>query len=566
MATGTTFKRIATAIHILSTQGFVGLISRLKRKRREWEERRRYRNWQQAEADLFGQAGVSDPSAIERLRTKPLISILLPVYNIDAKWLRCCIDSVLEQTYEKWELCIADDASDLPHVASVLNEYARSDPRIKIVFRRENGHISASSNSALEMASGELCVLLDHDDELSRDALFWVAHELDQHPDAQMIYSDEDLLDTHGRRYSPSFKPDFSRDLLYSLNLVTHLCAYRTPILRRIGGFRVGFEGSQDYDVALRVLEQIQEDQIRHIPKILYHWRVIEGSVALSGEAKPYAHERAREAIREHILKLGKTASVKPSDENLHRVTYEIPVPRPSLSIFLIGPDQGCPVERPDFLTEINAAQSGEVCRIGGDTGLANQLNTAVYDSEGSVIIFLRNGPIPADREWLDELTGFAMQPEIGCVGGKVVNEIGEVVAGGLVLGGDRIVNTAHAEFPPAALGNMYRNCVIGNFSAVSLWAMAMRREVFDGVGGFDSTNLSNHFLDADICLRLRENGFRIVHTPYARFCTRNRFNVHSAPSEEEIAYFSKRWGHVLSQDPFGNPNLKPDGTFSINA
>ena len=217
----------------------------------------------------------------------PLISVILPVYNVDEKWLRKCIDSVCKQSSRNWELCIADDASTAKHIRPLLEEYASKDPRIKVVFRETNGHISAASNSALELASGEFCLLLDHDDELSPDALFWVATEIDEHPDVAMIYSDEDLIDENGKRTAPKFKPDFCRDLLYSLNLVTHLSAYRTEILRAIGGFRVGIEGSQDYDLALRVVERIAETQIRHIPRILYHWRAIPGSVAWTAVRNP---------------------------------------------------------------------------------------------------------------------------------------------------------------------------------------------------------------------------------------------------------------------------------------
>lgn len=550
-------RKIKKAIFIYSEFGYSGLFRHLRIRRRIQSEKKSYRKWLRT----IDRQRYAETAKFART---PLISVIVPVYNIDEKWLRRCIDSVREQTYENWELCIADDRSDRPHIAAVLSEYAGSDPRIKVVFREENGHISAASNTALELAAGEFCVLLDHDDELSKDALYWVVHELNEYHDAQMIYSDEDLLDTRGRRYSPSFKPDFSRDLLYSLNLVTHLSAYRTELLRKIGGFRIGLEGSQDYDLALRVVKQIRADQIRHICKVLYHWRVIEGSVATSPDAKPYAHERARQAIRHHLENLGIKASVTPEEGNLHRVRYEVPVPSPAVSVFLVTPGDR-DAEIPEYFSALDYQGKIDVFRVGKDPNLAGQLNEAVESANGSVIVFLCDNLIAANSDWLNELVGFAIQPEIGCVGGKVVNELCDVVSGGLVLGGDEMVNIAHGGYPADAHGNMGRNLVIGNYSAVSLSVMAMQREVFDDIGGFDARNLSQHFLDADICLRLREKGFRIVHSPYALFrCAKSTNRKGRTPSASEIDYFSKKWRNTLAQDPFCNPNLSPDGMFSI--
>ena len=189
----------------------------------------------------------------------------------------------------------------------------------------------------MKIAIGEFCVLLDHDDELSEDALFYVAKEINDFPETEMIYSDEDLISAKGRRFEPKFKPDWSRDLFYSLNLITHLSAYKTEVLQKIGGFTIGLEGSQDYDLALRVIEEIPEKHIRHIPKILYHWRVIKGSVAYSGDEKPYAHDAARRAIGAHLERCGKKASVEQTIYNLHRVRYELPENLPKVSLILIA-------------------------------------------------------------------------------------------------------------------------------------------------------------------------------------------------------------------------------------
>ncbi len=219
----------------------------------------------------------------------PLISVLLPVYNTPLRWLKRVIETVLGQAYPKWELCIADDASPDPQVRKTIESYAAGDPRIKVVFRPSNGHIVAATNSALELATGSFVALLDHDDELRPHALLEMAREIMGNPEAALIYSDEDHLDEAGVRYAPYFKPDFNYDLLLSQNCVCHLGVYRADLVRQLGGFRAGTEGAQDWDLALRVFEAVGRDRIHHIPKILYHWRSIEGSTARGVSEKSYA-------------------------------------------------------------------------------------------------------------------------------------------------------------------------------------------------------------------------------------------------------------------------------------
>ncbi|MEY2560581.1 MAG: hypothetical protein QOG51_996, partial [Verrucomicrobiota bacterium] len=279
---------------------FGGLLSNLQPRAQvaDWSIATGYSAWRRE----FDQVdAVALRTALRQMRKQPLISVLLPVYNPDLGLLEAAIASIERQYYERWELCIADDASTDPKVRPFLEEKARGDDRIKLTFRKKNGHISACTNSALEAATGEWCALLDQDDLFAEKALAFVALEIERHPDAALIYSDEDKMETNGARSNPFLKPDWNPELFLGQNYINHLGTYRTDLLREIGGFREGFEGSQDYDVALRCTERLTASQVRHIPRILYHWRAVAGSLAAVVDAKPYAKEAARRAIADHL-------------------------------------------------------------------------------------------------------------------------------------------------------------------------------------------------------------------------------------------------------------------------
>jgi glycosyltransferase involved in cell wall biosynthesis len=282
------------------------------------------------------------PDGADKIRTKlaaltrrPKISVLMPVYNTPEKWLIAAIESVRRQLYDNWELCIADDASKEPHVRKILERYQKKDPRIKVVIRETNGHISAASNSALALAHGEFIALLDHDDEIRPHALACVALELDAHPNADLIYTDEDKIDENGHRYDPYFKPDWNADLFLVQNFVSHLGVYRTLLVREVGGFRVGYEGSQDWDLAMRIVERTAADRIRHIPQILYHWRSVPGSTAMLIGAKTYATQAAEKVISEHLVRAGVNATISPTKGSYWRVHYPIPYPTPQVTLII---------------------------------------------------------------------------------------------------------------------------------------------------------------------------------------------------------------------------------------
>ena len=296
---------------------------------------RLYRKWIEKYAAITPQLGAAMVTDVATWPTPVLISVIMPSYNIEPKWLSAAIESVRNQIYPHWELCISDDASTLAGIRPLLERYAAQDPRIRLTFRATNGHISANSNSALALASGDYVALLDADDLLSEDALYWVAREIALHPDIDLLFSDEDKIDGKGNRFGPYFKPAWNPALMLSQNMFCHLGVYRRELVEKVGGFRVGYEGSQDYDLVLRCAAKTTNERIRHIPRVLYHWRAVAGSTAADGSAKSYAWKAGQAAIADYLHNAGINAAVKPVLGAYYQVEYEEPKAGPLVSILL---------------------------------------------------------------------------------------------------------------------------------------------------------------------------------------------------------------------------------------
>jgi O-antigen biosynthesis protein len=530
---------------------------------------------------------------VRALPRQPLMSIILPVYNPDLEILETAIESVERQVYECWELCIADDASTDPSVRPFLEAKSRVDTRIKVTFREKNGHISACSNSAIKLATGEWCALLDQDDALAESALALFALEIEQHPEAGLIYSDEDKIDADGVRSNPFFKTDWNPELFLGQNFVNHLGVYRIGLLREIGGFREGFEGSQDYDLALRCIERLEPTQVRHIPRILYHWRAVAGSLAAVADAKPYAKEAARRAIGDHLRRLEIAGRVEACPENIesHRVVYEIPGRVPKVSIIIPMRDRVDLIERcvasirertdyPSiefvivdngsietatlkFLRAIEQEMTAQIVHDDGSFNFSRLINRGAAAAKGEVLVFLNNDIETNERGWLREMLSHVVQAGVGAVGARLWYPDGTLQHGGVILGLGGVAGHAFPKIPHGHAGYFNRAYLQQNCSAVTGACMLVRKEVFERAGGFDEVNFAISFNDVDFCLRLRAAGLQNVWTPYANLTHHESASRgHQRTPEEqaqfvrEATYMQQKWGIELLHDPFYNPNL----------
>lgn len=518
-----------------------------------------------------------------RFEYRPKVSILLPTYNPEPSWLESALDSVMAQTYPDWELCVCDDASTGPHVREILDLYTRIDGRIKVEYLQENANIIGATNRALSLATGEFVGLLDHDDELAPHALFEVVKLLQEHPEADLIYSDEDKLDADGKRINPHFKPGWSPDLAMSCNYLCHFSVYRRSLLEELGGWREGFDGAQDLELVQRVGERT--DRIHHIPKILYHWRIVEGSTAMGASGKPYTHERARRAIEDSLERRGISGSVKDSGfmPNTYRIEREI-IGEPSVSVIVpvwgkLSPKHLESLRRktayPNYELLVldvenrrltRYPESGERSEQLGVRGRLSALyNAAIRKSRGEYVLMLAPDLEAASEDWLEAMLQHAQRSEVGAVGGKLTRPDGTVFQAGLTL--DRKAGGEATEDQPA----FYRYCdqpamgyglvfaLTWNCSAVSAECMMFRRQVFEDLGGFDGARFEAGFADVDLCLRMRERGYLIVCTPFAHFTCDGSVDRMVNLRPEEANYVRRRWGHILDNDPYYNPNLSWD-------
>lgn len=548
-------------------------------------------------------------------RYRPRVSIMTPVYNTNEYDLGHCIESVLSQVYDNWELCMADGGSDRTYIKKMIERYAKKDNRIKFIPLDTNLGIAGNSNEALKLVTGDYVAFLDHDDMLAPFALYEVVRLLNESPDLDFIYSDEDKVSEKGdRRYEPFFKPDWSPDTVLSYNYLCHFAVIRRSIVEKADGFRAGFDGSQDYDLFLRVVQNT--NKIRRIPKILYHWRAVTGSAASELMAKPYALDAAKRAIKDYLDVQGVEAEVVDGlFPTSYRVKYRI---KPNQKVSIIIPtrdkvhllkrcvnsilektdyddyeivivdNQSQEKETLEYLdklknfppTKVNenplSLRERERVKVGLYSDKRIKLlsydkpfnfsainNFAVKSTDAPVLLFLNNDTEVISSEWLSAMLEFAQREDVGAVGAKLLYPNDTIQHAGVILGIGGVANHSHLGFPRASHGYFGRINVAQNLSVVTGACMMMRRSVFEELGGFNES-LSHAFNDVDLCLKIRDKGYLIVYTPYAELYhheSASRGYEDNAEKQarfwKEVAIVQERWKQVFENgDPYYNPNL----------
>ena len=517
----------------------------------------------------------------------------MPVYNPPLDYLRQAIESVQAQVYPHWEICIADDASPNAAVRELLTELAAQDPRIKLVFREKNGHISAATNSALEIATGDYIALMDNDDLLPPHALAYMALAAHQHPQAGLIYSDEDKVTEDNVRQAPYFKCQFNYELFLSQNMISHFGVYRRSVLEEIGGFRVGYEGAQDWDLALRVIEKVGPENIVHVPRVLYHWRIFPGSTALALEEKDYALKAQIESITSHLQRIGKPDTQvypAPGIPGLLRIKHRLPDPLPLVSIVIptrdrvellsmcvnsilektaypnyqiVVVDNGSTDEKAlAYLDSIAKDERVKVIRADIPFNYSALNNLGVAQTDGEYLVLMNNDIEITQTDWLEEMLAFACQPDIGCVGAQLWYPNNTLQHGGVVLGIGGVASHAHKGIPRGNFGYFGRASAHQMFSAVTAACLMIRKSTYQAVDGFDET-LKVAYNDVDFCLKVRAQGLRNLYNPFASFIhheSASRGSDQEGSNQQrlaaEAAIMKQRWGALIADDPAYSPNL----------
>ena len=542
-----------------------------------------YGAWLQQHS-LTAEASREAEARARSFRHRPLISVIMPVYNVEPGWLRMALDSVERQIYPNWELCIADDASSDERVPALLRAYASQRPRVKVVRLSENKHVAGATNAAIDLAQGEFLAFLDHDDELVPSALLEVAEVLQADPNLDIIYSDHDIVGEDDLLRAPTFKPSWSPELLLSYMYFGHLKVYRTALVRRAGGMRPGFEGSADYDLALRLVEMT--DRITHIPKVLYHWRAIASSMASTSETKPYSFESGRRAVQEALDRRGIAgAATHPefaqrAKVGIYKICFRETEDEPVTIIIptrdKCGLLKAC-IESIERLTTHRAYEIVIIDNESKDPETLNYLsvikhrvvpfatprgfnfaeiaNFGVAQSRTEIFVLLNNDTEVIAPEWLAEMVGYGRLPGVGAVGAKLLYADRRIQHAGVILGVHGL--TGHAIQPlPNDLAPLEYGLAVRNYLAVTAACMLGRKSVFEEVGGLNATDLKVAWNDVDYCLRLRERGYRIVMNPHALLYHLESQSRGDDKNPAEVTYMKDHWRQYIDDDPFFNINF----------
>jgi glycosyltransferase involved in cell wall biosynthesis len=600
---------VATAQRVVRRGGLTGLKRALLRihaevlmggttSTRGIANRKIYGEWIQQYDTLNDDNRAKIRGHIVAMRYKPLISVVMPVYNPLPKYLDEAIQSVCNQLYPHWELCIADDASTDREIQRVISRHAERDSRIKVIYRKTNGHICRSTNSALELAQGEFVALLDHDDIITEHALYWIAAELERNPNTDILYSDSDNIGDSSERFTPYFKQDFNLELMLGQNMVNHFGVYRRSLVEAVGGMRAGLEGSQDYDLFLRTFAKSTTERVLHIPTVLYHWRRSNDAPSFSTQALDRCVQAAREAVGDFLNNKGIAADVMPAPQapDFQRIRYHIPNPAPKVSVIIptrnqakllarciegvltatdypsldvtIVDNDSDDAETTKLFAELLKRPRVRVVPYRGAFNFAAINNFAVGQTDGAILTFLNSDIEIRQSDWLREMVSHAAQPEVGAVGAKLYYPNGNIQHAGIVtgLGIDRVAGHFCFRAPRSYAGPFGQLLLAREVSAVTGACMVVRRSVFLEAGGLDQVHLAVAYNDVDFCLRLRRLGYKNIFTPFAELVHHESATRGSDLSPQkrerflkEVEYMKQQWADVLLCDPYFNPNLSLD-------
>ena len=528
-----------------------------------------------------------------KMKYSPKISIVVPLYKTPEKYLRRLVESVQEQTYSNWELCLSDGSGADSPVAGILKQLAASDKRIKVIPHDSALQISENTNSAIEAATGNFIAFADHDDELTPHALFECVKALNDHPGTLVVYSDEDKMSMDGHKFfQPHFKPDYNPDLLCTVNYICHLFVVSRKVIDQVGMLRKEFDGAQDYDFIFRCVEAVKDEEIYHVPKILYHWRCHEDSTAENPESKTYAFEAGRRAVQEHYNRIGIQAKVLDGEFlGLYRTEF-IRDHDPLISIIIPNKDHIDDLKRcMDSIDQKSTYQNYEYVIVENNStdpatfeyykkleaenekvhvvywdGVFNYSainNYGASFARGEYFLLLNNDTEIINPNCLEELLGYCMRSDVGAVGARLYYEDDTIQHAGVVIGFGGIAGHCFVLQPRGTTGYCHRIICAQDYSAVTAACMMVKRTAFEEVGGL-SEELQVAFNDIDFCMKLRKAGYLIVYNPYAElyhYESKSR-GLEDTPEKvarfnREISVFEKRWPDILRNgDPYYNPNL----------
>lgn len=521
------------------------------------------------------------------------ISVLVPVYDCPERFLVPMIESVRDQAYENWELCLVDDGSTNRAIVSLMESWTKKDPRIRLKVREKNGGIVAASNDLVAMATGDFIALLDHDDLLTPHALYEIAKVIHRHPDADWIYSDEDKVDENGILSGPFFKPDWCPDSFLCRMYPAHLNTYRTELIRRLGGFRPEYEGGQSYDLVLRVTEETKTDRIHHIPDVLYHWRMHDQSTARSAEQKPWVYESDKRAIEAALERRGEGGRVERVPGTLGFYSVRYPIRKPGhVDIILPSRDEGATLDKcltslfakttyQDF--SITLVDNGTKEKLALDVfekwskaeakrfrvlpldipfNFSTLCNLGVEKTSGEYILFLNNDTEILTPDWIEAMIEYAQRPSIGAVGALLLYPDGTIQHAGAIMGLGGIAAHSHRGFPGDSEGYVGQIVTVNNYLSVAGTCLMTRRELFLKHGPFDEA-LPGDYEDVDYNLKLIKAGYRNVYLPHVKLIhdeskTRGKdyHEKHKEQQDRSHAIMRERWHDFIVHDPCYNPNL----------